>query len=180
MTNEPIEELYFKWLYGQVGSVRLRNRSRTYWSLLKQLHSTEFTWIIPKDENRAEDGRRLRYEFLDDMNLEVDEDWLDLGCSMLELLIGIARRFAFIVDDDPKDWFWHFIGNLDLADYNDMEYDRDYNYHNRHVKQILDRVILRRYRRNGEGGIFPLRYPEYDQRNLELWYQMHAYILELD
>ena len=65
MTNEPIEELYFKWLYGQIGSVKIRNRSRTYWSLAKQLFETEFTWTISKDENRAEDGRALRYEFLD-------------------------------------------------------------------------------------------------------------------
>lgn len=180
MINEPIEELYFKWLYGQVGSIRLRNRSRTYWSLLKQLHKTEFTWTIPKDENRAEDGRRLRYEFLDETDVGYDDDWLDLGCSMLELLIGLARRFAFIVDGSLSEWFWHFIGNLDLADYNDREYQNSYHYHSRHVRKSVERFINREYQSDGEGGLFPLRYPEYDQRTLELWYQMHAYILELD
>lgn len=180
MTNEPIEELYFKWLYGQVGSVKLRNRARTYWSLLKQLHQTEFTWIIPKDENRAEDGRELRYEFLQDMRVECEDSWLDLGCSMLELLVALSRRFAFIVDGNPAEWFWHLIGNLDLADYTDREFDSDPDGHHIRVARVLNRVINREYRRNGEGGLFPLRYPEYNQRQIEIWYQMHAYILELD
>mgnify|MGYP005815223847 CR=1 FL=1 len=99
---------------------------------------------------------------------------------MLEMLIALSRKFAFILDEDPYEWFWHFIGNLDLADYNDREYRRDYETHHNHVNDVLDRVIHREYRRDGEGGLFPLRYPEYDQRTLELWYQMQAYILELD
>lgn len=180
MTNKPIEELYFCWLYGQIGSVRLRNRARTYWSLLKVFHSTEFTWTIPKDENRAEDGRELRYEFIHELDVDVDDSWLDLGCSVLEFLVALARRFAFIVDGETDEWFWHIVGNLDLADYTDREFQKDPISHEIQVKRTLNRLINREYKSNGEGGLFPLRYPEYNQRRLEIWYQMHAYILELD
>jgi hypothetical protein len=57
--HEPLEEAYFRWLCNQVVNVKLKNPSRTYWSLLKQLHSREFVWIIPNDDNRLEDGRYL-------------------------------------------------------------------------------------------------------------------------
>ncbi len=47
---EPLDERYFRWLCSQVVNVKLKNPSRTYWSLLKQLHTKEFVWIIPNDE----------------------------------------------------------------------------------------------------------------------------------
>lgn len=60
----PLDEQYLKWLYRQVASSKYRNPARTYWSLLRQLYTTEFVWTVPNDDNRVEDGRDLRYEFL--------------------------------------------------------------------------------------------------------------------
>jgi len=48
--SQPLDELYFTWLYSQVGSVRTRNPARTYWSLLRYLYTKEFVWIIPNDD----------------------------------------------------------------------------------------------------------------------------------
>jgi hypothetical protein len=173
-TDEPLDELYFKWLYSQVGSVRIKNTSRTHWKLLRQLYTKEFVWIIPNDDNRAEDGRDLRYEFIEKEELDyVDPNWLDLGCSMLEMLIGLSRRLAFESEGKPSDWFWHLLKNLKLNDYtddSDLPYDK--------VDDTLNRIIWRTYSRTGNGGLFPLRKPNKDQRDVEIWYQLCAYLLE--
>lgn len=175
MTPLPLEEGYFRWLYGQVSDVRLRNPSRTYWSLLKLLHTKEFVWIVPNDDNRLEDGCQLRHEFLMDHEVwDMDPNWLSLGCSMLEMLIALSRHLAF--EDDGKtarEWFWHMLENIGIAKLTDR-----HNWSEQDVEDILDNVIWRTYRPNGRGGLFPLKHANGDQREVELWYQLNAYLLE--
>lgn len=173
MSRPPLDELYFEWLYSQVGSVIEKNPSRTYWKVLKQLYTKEFVWIVPNDDNRAEDGRYLRYEFLDYENLPSDYDWLRLGCSMFEMLIGLSRRLSFQDDGSPRGWFWHLMENLGLENCNDNSL-----IHEDKISKILDEVIWRTYRRNGAGGLFPLRRAHEDQTQVELWDQMHSYLRE--
>ena len=171
-----LDELYFEWLYGQICVTRNRNPARSYWKLFKMLHEKEFLWIIPNDDNRADDGRDLRYECLQANNFEpddVDQDWLKMGCSFLELLIGMSRRLAFLTGSEPVEWFWEMLENLDLQKYNDLTHIP-----RKQVESILDQVIWRTYRRNGRGGLFPLNYAREDQRDVELWYQLNAYIEE--
>lgn len=48
------------------------------------------------------------------------------------------------------------------------------------VDEILNRVIWRQYDSNGNGGFFPLRDTVIDQRDVELWYQANAYVIEND
>lgn len=172
-----LDEQYFTWLYSQVGSVRLRNRNRTHWSLLRQLYNKEFVWIIPNDDNRVEDGRDLRIEFLEQAGYDrTDTAWLDLSCSMLEMLIGLSRRLAFEDDGEPRNWFWHLIEVIDLEQFNDNHYDENAE---DIIDECLERIIWRRYLPNGKGGLFPLRNPDEDQREVELWYQAAAYLLEV-
>ena len=69
MNTEPLEETYFKWLAVQVVvNTRLRNPRQTNWEILRQLHSTEFLWRVHNDDNRVEDGKELRSEFLESIN----------------------------------------------------------------------------------------------------------------
>jgi hypothetical protein len=175
--SKPIDELYLTWLYSQVGDTKIKDSNRTYWKLLRQLYTTEFVWLIPHDDNRIEDGRDLRYEFVDQSKLaDVDRGWIRLGCSMLELLIALSRQLAFECEGEPRDWFWHLIRNLELQDYNDAQY----SYFQTQIAQRLEQVIWRRYEYNGDGGLFPLKDPHEDQRSVELWYQLNAYVLEMD
>lgn len=170
----PLDELYFTWLYGQVGSVKIANPSRTYWALCRQLFKKEFVWIVPNDDNRAEDGRDLRQEFLEEERIaEVEDDWLRYGCSMLELLIALSRRCAFEAGDTSEHWFWRIMGNAQLAIYN----DRVLNFA-KEVDEKLDCIIWRTYMPSGRGGLFPLENPDKDQRRVEIWYQLCAYLLE--
>jgi hypothetical protein len=173
--SEPLDELYLRWLYSQVANVRLKTKSRTYWDLLRQLYTKEFVWIIPNDDNRLEDGRDLRDEFVYAERLyDVDPEWMALGCSMLEVLIGVARRLFF--EEDSKtiaEWFWVLLRNLELDELNDRTI-----YDDRVVDEILDQVIWRTYLWDGSGGLFPLKYATEDQREVEIWYQLSAYLLE--
>ena len=172
--SEPLDELYFKWLYSQISSVKLKNPSRTYWNLFRLLFTKEFVWIVPNDDNRIEDGKDLRYEFLAEKKMSnEDPDWFEMGCSMLELFIGLARRLAFETNGNQDEWFWELCANLGLREYNDQA-----NIPQKEIEEKLDRVIWRTYSRSGKGGLFPLDRPERDQRDVELWYQLSAYILE--
>lgn len=168
-----LDDRYFTWLYSQVGVVEERNKSRTYWKLLRRMYQTEFIWLIPNDDNRVEDGRELRYEWMHAEDIRADPEWLALACSFLEMLIALSRRLAFEGDGHPETWFWHLIENLDLMDCTDrVRFDLG------EVDDILDRVIYRTYSPDGVGGLFPLRHARRDQRDVELWYQMQAYLIE--
>lgn len=176
--DEPLDEQYLKWLYHQVASVRLKNPARTYWFLIKQLFRKEYVWLVPNDDNRVEDGRDLRSEFLEECALDLDPEWMEIGCSMLEMLIGLSRRLAFEAEEgDSRDWFWKMLENIDLRKYNDFEISRNHS-KDTIIDEVLDQVIWRTYDESGRGGLFPLRSPPEDQRKVELWYQMGHYLLE--
>jgi hypothetical protein len=175
--DDQLDGAYLTWLYSQVASLRLRSPNRTYWFLLRQLYTTEFVWYVPNDDNRVEDGRDLRFEFVDTHDYDqVDPDWLSLPCSFLELLIAMSRRLSFIAEGEPSDWFWEMIANLELADATDAAYQR--NHLEGYVSDILERVMRRKYFPDGKGGLFPLRYPTNDQREVELWGQLNLYLME--
>lgn len=171
---EPLEDRYFEWLVVQiVANIRLRNPSMTYWEVLKQLHRTEFFWIIRNDDNRVADGKELRSEFL---NGESINGWDSQGCSFLEMLIALSRRLAFQTEGvSVAEWFWHLLGNVGLH-ISDSEYQdqRMYNF----IDQVLQNINNRTYDRNGRGGLFPLHDLDIDQRKIEIWTQMNYYLLE--
>lgn len=172
-----IDDRYFEWLYSLVGSLRNRNPARTYWQLARTLYTTEFTWFVPNDDNRIADGKALRDEFMDVTGEDdLDRyDWYSMGCSFLEMFIALARRASFESAGTSGDWFWQIIKNLELIDYTDDIFEVSIF---EAVKEALDRVNQRTYEVNGNGGLFPLRTPEHDQRFVELRYQMAAYMLE--
>lgn len=178
--SEPLDEQYLTWLYSQVSSVKAKNKERTYWSLLRQLYSKAFFWFVPNDDNRVEDGRDLRYEFIESRRIEsVDHEWLNLECSVLEMLLGLSRRLSFETEGESREWFWHLIDNLGLINCNDSWYKT--KSHSEPVDDKLERLIYRTYEYDGaDGGLFPLSHPTQDQRNVEIWYQLSAYILERD
>lgn len=171
------DDLYFEWLYGQIGSVRNRNPSRSYWTLARQLYTTEFTWFVPNDGNRVADGIALRLEFMEQFGVDVEETWMELGCSFLEMLIALARRAAFQDGRSPFEWFWTMMDHVDLRRFSDDNIDPKYD---TRVAKVLKRINDRKYASNGAGGLFPLKHPHLDQREVELWGQLNAYIIETE
>lgn len=172
--SEPFEHEYFNWLYAKVNDVSVTNPSwLTYNTLLSELHKTEYIWIVDGDHNRAEDGKELRIEFLNQIGLESNAVWLDETCSVLEMLIAFSRRAAFQTDEEPAVWFWRFMENLALSEqFDSLPPNLQY------IQDVLRVFVLRLYSKNGVGGLFPLRQSRKDQRKLEVWYQFSEYVLE--
>lgn len=173
--GQPLDELFLKWLYSQVADPDVLDPRRTYWKLFRQLYSKEFVWIIPNDDNRIEDGKELRLEFIArEDQYDVDPHWVDLGCSFLELMVGLSRRLEFETGGESHYWFWQLAINLGIESCTDVS-----RYSESDVDDILDTVIWRTYDRKGHGGFFPLRNRCINQKNVEIWYQLAAYVNEL-
>lgn len=173
-----LDDAYFEWLYSQIGAVRNKNPARNYWHLCRKLYTTEFIWFVPNDDNRVEDGKELRRLFLTSTRYHLDDPlnlFMDLGCSMFEMLVALARMAAFESERSPVEWFWRFMHNLELDAYSDDLYEISIE---EEVEEVLDRLNKREYERDGKGGLFPLRHAREDQRDIELWYQLSSYLLE--
>lgn len=165
--REPIDSEYFNWLCAKV----LMDRPRLYHDMLCVLHQTEFAYFIPGDRNRANDGCELRFEFLTASGWELDIRWMRQPCSVFEALYAFSLRASFQTDISAVDWFWEFMDNLNLADYRQMS-SRD----RRNVEDILHTFVWRTYDDAGYGGLFPMRRPKHDQREVEIWYQFCEYL----
>lgn len=169
--NEPVEEVYFRWLCAKIHQVENPTPNLTYWKLLNQLHNVEFVWLLSGDDNRAADGLDLRVEFYHFMGDQIQR--LDpIGCSVLEMLIALTRHAEFDTSIPAKDWFWRFIENLGLKEQCDSDYNPIL------TVNVIDRFIWRTYSFDGHGGLFPLTHPSHDQRKVEIWYQFCEYLTE--
>lgn len=167
---------YFVWLYSHIGNPSDKNPEHSHWILADLLYGIVFTWDIPNDDNRADDGIQLRYEFCEETGTD-DFHAEDGPCTVLEMLIALAKRLDFLEDGGAADWFWIMVDNLGLLGFTDQAYV-DEEWFKDEVYDIIDIFLCREFEKSGVGGIFPLRHPRSDQRKVEIWYQMHAYLLE--
>lgn len=176
MIQDRIGNDYFEWL----SDIVCRDRFSPHISfrkLLRCLHSIEFTYMLDKDSNRAADGMELRYRFAYDYaGIEDAERYLTGPCSVLEMLVGLCIRCEETIMDDPQlgdrtgQWFWGMIVNLGLGSMTDQMFDR------RYIEQQVSIFLKRRYRPNGEGGLFTIRDASRDLRNVEIWHQLLWYL----
>jgi len=173
--STPIDERYFEWLYLLVSSSNTRPNAR-YVKLCELLYTIPFSWTVQKDGNRVEDAREIRQDFLNANRSEYRPDiWVDMDASVLEIIMGVSQRLAFKTDESPGVCFWKLIHNLGLDEY----HDRNWSHASRHnVEQVVKRFINRTYHPNGHGGLFPLNDPQEDQRDIEIWNQLNAYLWE--
>lgn len=180
--SAPLDELYFQWLYEQVAVSEFDDRDLTYWKVLKILFKKEFVWVpdFVTDRNRSKDGVALRRQFLASQGIPDDDPiWMNEGCSMLEMMVGLSRRLEFQADKGKAYyWFWVLMENIGLSGYSDER--RFTKRLTDRIDDMLDVVLYRNYEPSGLGGLFPLQYPQHDQRDRELWYQMCDYIQETE
>lgn len=169
--NEELDRRYLEWLYEMVGD---QAKGVRHYRLLSHLLSWEFVMLVPNDDNRCSDGIALRHEFRRcDREISPPTHWLNMGCSVLEMMIGIARHLQFEMNGEVYEWFWLLIDNLGLTRHDDRRYNE------MTVDQIIERMVWRQYSYDGKGGLFPLKRPHNDQRKVELWFQMESYMLEM-
>lgn len=169
-----VEERYFRYL------LRLLDLDNSdspveFIELAKQLHKTPFVFLIPNDINRVADAFEIREEFVKTRLSTVDPSWAAMDASVFEVFIALAQRCSWQTGMSLFDWFYIFTTNLGLNDQinpitdNTLTLVRD---------DILARWMYRNYEKNGVGGLFPLRKPTKDQRKVEIWEQMSAYLIE--
>lgn len=164
---EPIEDAYFGWLCAKVRKAR----SPIYDDLFRILHGREFVWRVAGDRNRVDDGRELRDHFLREKRLRKEGPWYSEPCSILEMMVAFSERAYFQTERKAKDWFWDFVANLMLDDFRHVT-QADVPY----IEDILHAFVWRTYEPSGHGGMFPLRWPKRDQREVEIWYQFCDYL----
>jgi len=166
---------YFQWL---CETVDINTELSSYYLLAKHLHRRNFYWTVPNDENRGMDGKQLREEFLAEEGLT---SIIAGECTVFEMLIGLARRMNSILNEEldkdrTAEWFWVLMTNCALNNFSDDDFEAMGG--KWAFDLIIDGILDRGYRRNGLGGLFPLRHSKKDQRKVEIWYQMSDYILE--
>lgn len=181
MTRDEVINEYFDWMYTLVSDGQHTKR-HSYRKLFSLLHNIDFTYIIEMDGNRADDGINLRYRFGNEFGYD---DYLiasyldDRPCSVLEMMVALAKRCEESIMDDPSIgdrtgiWFWEMIKNLGLESMFDSRFDRDY------VRQRVDIFLNRDYERDGNGGLFTVKHSKRDLRSVEIWYQLCWYLDEI-
>jgi hypothetical protein len=165
MNRDKLVDDYFEWLCDTVGN------TDDYRRLLMRLHSIEFRYLIPRDQNCAEHGVYLRYRFAGR-----DSEYITGPCSVLEMMVALALNCEEDIMDDPAmgdrttQWFWKMVVNLGLGSMYDAKYDRDF------VDKVVERFLNRDYEPDGRGGLFTVRNCNRDMRDMEIWNQMSFYI----
>lgn len=164
---------YYRWLVDLLNDDYLRSN---YQKLLWHLYITEFFWELDYDENRAAGGLNLRRLY--GKEIGYPNFTLPMGCSVLEMMIALARKTDSDIMYDPaegdrtRSWFWVMLQNLGLDIYDDFSYDE------LAINRILDVFMHHRYAPDGEGGMFPCFGIETDLRKTDIWWQLNQYFLE--
>lgn len=177
--SEDFSNAYRNWM-------EERMLASNYSILFDFLNDVEFEWSrdIPRDADRADDGRYLRLRFAEETGIDWRKEYLVHPCSFLEFLISLA----FLIDDkimyDPEkpdqvvDWFWLMMSNSKLDAFTDDYILKGSTLAYELMTETVNMIMYRQYDYNGYPGLFPLRKPAMDQRKVEIWYQANAYFIE--
>lgn len=161
---------YFHWITGLANEWCRPYGS--YSQLIEMLGLTPFYSVISLDKNRVEDALNLRNRF--GPQLSKDEP-----CSILEIMVALARRCESEIMTDPdigdrtSFWFFSMIKSLGLDGMTDNQFDVIF------TLWTLDKFLKRDFKPNGEGSLFTVHNSTQDFRKAEIWYQMCWYLDEV-
>jgi hypothetical protein len=162
---------YLEWLSAQITP----NRPRNFEELFYQLSQKEFFYVLAEDNSRIQDVHELRHACFREFDVKPYVTTDVLGpVSVLEVMVALSKRLAYQTDSDAGQWAWQLMINLQLDRYSGRISRRLAE----EIDGMLDRLIWRQYQPDGVGGFFPLAWPQRDQTDVELWYQMSAYLEE--
>ena len=162
---------YLEWLSAHVTP----NRQRNFQELFYQLYTKEFFIVVANDHSRIQDVHELRHTCFREFGVKPYVTVDVLGpVSVLEILVALSKRLAYQTSSDSGAWAWQLMVNLQLNQYSGRISRRLAD----EIDGMLDRLIWRQYDSDGVGGFFPLAWPQRDQTEVEIWYQMSAYLHE--
>lgn len=174
MRYSDIDNDYFAWICDLMCSRFPKGVS--FNKLLYYLHNTEFIYVLPIDENRADNGINLRYRFsISYTRVEDADSCIHAPCSVLEMMVALAFKMEETMDDPlmgdrTAQWFWNMVVSLGLGSMNDDRFDGKY------VEETIERFLYRRYDSDGKGGLFTIRGCPDDLRDIDIWTQMCMYL----
>ena len=173
------ERAYYRWLIlDYVANPQDGTNHIDYSLMLAQMYRKAYYFVVPNDENRAEDGLFLRDEYL--ASTEGFNNVVPYGpCSFLEFLIGVAKRLSEMLAEGEAipvhEYFWELVRRLGMMEYTDDTYaDSATTFL---VDEAMTDFMDRKYARCG-GGLFPLKNSKRDHPKEELWYQLNKYLNE--
>lgn len=178
MNRDDVRNDYFEWMINKITTDCCDSVS--YRNLLSTLHHRNFVYHLLSDENRAEDGKKLRWRYAHNVGENKDRDniheCLAGPCSILEMMVALAIRIEETIMDDPRygnrtgQWFWTMIANMGLGGmYNEV-------YDHRYVNKIITDFLNREYDADGTGGLFRIGFGYGDARKKDIWNQMCIYL----
>lgn len=177
---------YFDWLMkkaqNEEGTIPVEDYSKMFW----QLFNTEFSYTIPLDGNRAEDGVSLRYRYGDEYGIPESKIASEIDicpCSVLEMIVALAIRVEENIMYDSEIgnrtglWIWTMLNNLGISDVKNDIYEEPidtfiYNHVNVFLRREYD------FDGNG-GGLFVVTNSAKPLYDTEIWYQAMWYFKEL-
>lgn len=179
-----LTETFFEWLRSEAFADTTERR--VYEGCLRTLHDIPFYWTHWSDENRAGDALVFRQsEFLgfqrdlDRLDQQWLEAWATAAPSVLEVLLGIARRWTFYYEGAVQFYFWHLFRNMEFDRYPGKIIS---SANQEQIRQRADDWMARQFQPNGHGSPFPVNnqvaFDILDMREIEIWGQMNAYSAE--
>lgn len=176
--NIYFKDIYFQWL---ISKIEPPDWKGDYYDLLLELDFLKFTYILPMDKNRMNDGISLRNRF----SYEVPPmSMIDIPyysprpvetCTVLEMMVALSLKMEDIMYDEhygerPWRWFWNMIRSLGLLGMKDEYFNEQY------VCQTIILLLTREYSPDGRGGLFTIPNSSTDLNKVEIWYQMQWYL----
>jgi hypothetical protein len=169
-----VREDYFKWLCNLACSER-GGPEKALTDIFLEMYNFHFHGFVGYDFNREEDGLELRKAFYSSYD---SDERLDEPCTMLEMVLSLTKAMSFTMFNFVKDSSIHrWVVEMCI---NCGALVRDGNGYScaKNVREILQRIQDRAYRKDGTGGFFPMISDDKDQREVEIWYQANEYLIE--
>lgn len=183
MTKDAwLEEVYFDWLRHDAFSEV--SERREYEGILRVLNDIPFYWTIWLDENRA--GDALSYRQQDFLSTQkdldsLDQHWLEAWAasapSVLEVMLGMARRWSLYFEGSVPFYFAHMFLAMKFQRYPGRVLRKETA---AEIVDLCDVWMSRRFEPNGDGSPFPVNhaFDIVDFRTVDIWTQMNAYSAE--
>ncbi len=169
------DQLYFDWMVKIV-------QGQDHIELLRLMNTISFSYTIPRDSNRFEDGVDLRYRFGNAYHIPDTQICNELDgkpCTVLEMMVALSIRLEESIMSDTQYgdrtyiWFKDMLKSLGVEHCVDgPRFPRGY------CVEHIYRFLNHDYKPNGEGGLFTVNNGK-DLRQVEIWCQAMWYLSSL-
>lgn len=158
---------YTRWLISRLGATECH-----YIFLCSYLNSMEFYYLLADDKNRVGDAREIRGEYLDEYGDDILDD-IPAMPTVMEVLVSLAEKADWVIEDSPYGWFITFITNLGLDFLEDSKWSSDGE---AYTASVIHKWLDRQFSDNGSGS--PFRSSKHNLTQVSIWDAMQWYLAD--